>query len=182
MRFKTSITLCLIALALAGVGVAQDSNFSTGPQYLMNYGSPMFMHSIATPGLSLSTPPPSLNTSAAEAVPSPETSSAPVAIQSPAPLSSIYWGEPATDEAASEAVGPAVDSAANSIEISGSEVPSNLPASIFNAGVEETVDAQALRPRGYGVTVGEAASFWKSHKPHAPRLYTNRDIERVHGS
>jgi hypothetical protein len=179
MRFKTSITLSLmILLALAGVGVAQDSNFSTGPQYLMNYGSPMFMQSIATPSLSLSAPMPSLGIPAADLGVSSGTSSSTVTLPGPANLSNIYWGAPAKDEA----VNSEVNSPVSEIEITGSEVPSNLPASIFSAGVEETVDAQALRQRGYGVTIGEAASFWKSRKSHAPRVYTNRDIERVHGS
>jgi len=48
-------------------------------------------------------------------------------------------------------------------------------------GVEQTTDAQELRGRGLGVTVGEAASFWKKHKVAAAHLYTNRDIERLHG-
>ena len=179
---RASIMLSSVIFALAGAGVAQDSNFPTGPQYLMNYGSPMFLHSIATPSLSLSTPPPSVSSSATEAVVASEASSAPLAFQSPAPLGRIYWGEPSKDEAGSETVSSEVNSGANLIEISGAEAPSNLPTSIVNVGVEETVDARALRQRGYGVTVAEAASFWKSHKPHAPRLYTNRDIDRVHGS
>jgi hypothetical protein len=31
------------------------------------------------------------------------------------------------------------------------------------------------------VTLGESASFWKSHKLHASRVYTNADVERLHG-
>lgn len=34
--------LVCFALVAVGMGAAQDSNFSAGPQYLMNYGSPMF--------------------------------------------------------------------------------------------------------------------------------------------
>ena len=44
--------LCFL-FALAGFSAAQDSNFSVGPQYLTNYGSPMFLRPIATPTLSL---------------------------------------------------------------------------------------------------------------------------------
>jgi len=24
--------------------------------------------------------------------------------------------------------------------------------------------------------------FWRTHKSHAPRVYTNADVERLHGS
>jgi hypothetical protein len=34
---------------------------------------------------------------------------------------------------------------------------------------------------GGGITLGEVAMFWKAHKSHAPRVYTNADIERLHG-
>jgi hypothetical protein len=44
------------------------------------------------------------------------------------------------------------------------------------------IDTQTLREWGYGVTLGEIASFWKSHKPHTPRVYTNADVDRLHGS
>jgi hypothetical protein len=43
-------------------------------------------------------------------------------------------------------------------------------------------DAQSLRQRGYGVPLGDAAAFWKTHKPGAPRVYTNIDIQRLRRS
>jgi hypothetical protein len=170
MRF---CTLLCVLFAVVGISAAQDSNFSAGPQYLMNFGSPMFLRPIATPTLSLSeTNPASLP--ATEPVTATETSSASAGSQSQAGLTRIYWGgQPETSEAVSET--------ASVIEISGTQPPSNLPASIVNVGVQETVDAQALRERGYGVTVSEASSFWKTHKPHAVRVFTNRDVERLHG-
>jgi hypothetical protein len=67
------------------------------------------------------------------------------------------------------------------IELSGATAPAGLPASIINVGVQETVDAQELRLRGYGVTVSEASAFWKVHKPRAVRVFTNRDVEKLHG-
>jgi hypothetical protein len=30
---------------------------------------------------------------------------------------------------------------------------------------------------GYGATIGEAASFWKTHKGREPRVYTNADVQ-----
>jgi hypothetical protein len=168
--------LLLFGLTLAEIGAAQDSNFSAGPQYLMNYGSPMFMRSIATPTLSLSE-------TAPVAVAAPEATSSPVssagnsaessaAVPQPSDLASVYWGSRENE--------PPAESGAV-IEVSGTTPPANLPASIFNVGVQETVDAQELRQRGYGVSVSEASVFWKGHKPRAVRVFTNRDVEKFHG-
>ena len=167
MRF---CSLLCVLFAVAGISAAQDSNFSAGPQYLMNFGSPMFLRPIATPTLSLSE---TTSGPVAEAVAAPETSSTAARPQGQADLTRIYWGGPETSEAVTET--------ASVIEISGTTAPGNLPASIVNVGVQETVDAQALRERGYGVTIAEATSFWKIHKPHAVRVFTNRDVERLHG-
>jgi hypothetical protein len=60
--------------------------------------------------------------------------------------------------------------------------PKELPPSIVDTGVGGMTNVQSLRERGYGVTLGQTASFWKSHAPHATRVYTNADIERLHGS
>jgi hypothetical protein len=166
--------LCFL-IAAAGVCSAQESNFSTGPQYLM-IGSPMFLRPIATPTLSLSETPAAPALPATEAAVAPETYAPAAALPVPAGLSRVYWGS----RDASESASAAATETTSVIEVSGT-VPPNLPASIFNAGVEETVDAQSLRERGYGVTVSEASSFWKTHKPHAVRTFTNRDVERLHG-
>lgn len=66
------------------------------------------------------------------------------------------------------------------IEVSSPKVPASLPASIVNVGVTEMLDPHALRARDYGMDVGEVAAYWKSHKLHASRVYTNADIERLH--
>ncbi len=161
--------LLLFGLMLVGMGAAQDSNFPVGPQYLMNYGSPMFLHPIATPTMSLSEAAPA-------AVVAPEVSASAAgtsaAVSGPADLARVYWGSHETE--------PAVETSAV-IEMSGTASAANLPGSIVNVGVQETVDAQALRLRGYGVTVSEASAFWKVHKPHAVRVFTNRDVEKLHG-
>ncbi len=168
--------LLLFGMTLVGMGAAQDSNFSVGPQYLMNYGSPMFMRPIATPTLSLSESvpmslavPEASSTSASSVGISAES---PVAVAQPSDLASIYWG---SRESAAAAEPAAV------IEVSGTNPPANLPASILNVGVQETVDAQVLRERGVGVSVSEASAFWKAHKPRAVRVFTNRDVEKFHG-
>jgi len=165
---------CLL-FALAGISAAQDTNFPTGPQYLINTDSPIFLHSIATPTLSLSTPLPSLIVPAVEPVPEPQSPTSEVA---PATLSRIYWGAPSSTEQPTES---AVENVSE-IEIASPQTPLVLPASIVDTGVTVMTDAQSLRQRGYGVPLGDTAAYWKAHKPHAPRVYTNTDVQRLRRS
>ena len=158
MRFL-GLIVCL--LALAEISTAQDTNFSSGPQYLPISGSSMFLRPIATPSLSLDAPLPSVPVGSTEAT----TTTPSDTSQGQADLRSIYWGTPQTIV----------------VEISYEPVRT-LPASITDVGVTGITDVPSLIGRGFGVTLGETASFWKSHKAHAPRLYTNRDIDRLHGS
>ena len=155
-----------LLLAAVGIATAQDTNFPVGPQYLPITGSPQFARPIATPSLSLSAPLPEIQ-SLPEIGPtvSDQTYTANPEIQHQADLFPIYYGSaPATV-----------------VEITSTEPPRNLPASIVDIGVVGLSDATSLRERGYGVTVGETAAFWKAHKSPAARVYTNRDIERLHG-
>jgi len=155
-------TLVCLLLVLIGISAAQETNFPVGPQYLMTNGSPLFARPIATPTLSFETP------SAAPEMPSLTGGgivTTPAAPQNQADLVSIYYGAPT----------------ASVIEISSAEPPSGLPASIVNIGVAGTTDAQSLLERGVGVTVGEAASYWKAHKGHSARVFTNADVNRLHG-
>ncbi len=181
MRFGAVLGLLF---ALVGACAAQETSFPVGPQYLITTDSALFLRPIATPSLSLSAPLTGLSAAAAatETVAAPETgttsvtetASAPTSSALPPPvnLSRIFWGSPETGEQVSET--------SNVIEISGAATPSNLPESIVNVGVGELTDSSSLRERGYGVTVAEASAYWKTHKPRAPRVYTNRDIERFH--
>jgi hypothetical protein len=158
-------SFCFLLFVLAGISAAQDMNFAVGPQYLMTSGSPMFARPIATPTLSLDAPLPSLPSlpEVGPAVadqpfaPNPE-------IQGP-DLLPVYYGYPM----------PSV------VELTSTEAASEVPQSIINAGVVGMTNVQSLRERGYGVTLGESALFWKSHKLPASRLYTNADVERLHG-
>ena len=81
--------LCFF-FALVGICSAQDSNFPVGPQYLMNYGSPLFMRPIATPTLSLGEASPAR--AAAEAGNGTQFSVTSAATQSPLDLFPIYYG------------------------------------------------------------------------------------------
>ena len=40
---------------------------------------------------------------------------------------------------------------------------------------------QALRERGYGITLAEAAAYDKTRTRHATHVYTNADTNRLHG-
>jgi len=158
-------SFCFLLFVLAGISAAQDMNFAVGPQYLMTSGSPLFARPIATPTLSLDAPLPSLPSlpevgppvADQPFVPNPE-------IQGP-DLLPVYYGYPM----------PSV------VELTSTEAASEVPQSIINAGVVGMTNVQSLRERGYGVTLGESALFWKSHKLPASRLYTNADVERLHG-
>ena len=160
-------TVLFSSLLLAGMCSAQDTNFSVGPQYLItSSSSPLFLRPIATPSLSFQpspAPAPAIETEpGTEAQPS----AAPPAIQTQPDLTRIYWGGDTRVV----------------IEMTGEEPVLALPASLLNIGVTGLVDAQGLRERGIGVSPAEAASFWKTHKPRPTRVYTNSDIERLHGS
>lgn len=168
MRRAVVFCSCLL---FAGMCAAQDTNFSVGPQYLIN-GSPLLLQPIATPTLTLGAAPPAPTVSSAT-----ETSEAPSA----SPLSAqnrnsfaaeakarIYWGQPEVAQPASV------------IEISSAELPAPLPASILDVGVSGMTDARTLRERGYGEPLGDTAAAFKAHKSRAKRVFTNADASRVH--
>jgi hypothetical protein len=160
-------TLFCLFIALAGIGAAQDTNFSSGPQYLVTGSSPMFLRSIATPSMSLEPSLPDLP-SLPQIGPA-VTDQAYVAnpeLQHVANLFPIYYGYPM----------PSV------VELTSAELPGELPASITDAGVTGFTTAQSLRERGYGVPLGDTASFWKAHKRPAAHVYTNADVQRLHAS
>lgn len=157
---------CLL-VGLVGICVAQDMSFPVGPHYLMTTGSPIFARPLATPSLSLGAPLPDI-------APLPEVG--PIVVDQPfAPnpelehqpdLFPIFYGYPM----------PSV------VELVSPETPARLPESMVDVGVIGMTDVSSLRERGYGATLGETASFWKSHRTHAPRVYTNADVQRLHGS
>jgi len=193
-------------LALVGLSFAQDTNFSAGPQYLVTTSSPMLLHAIATPSLSLGEMQPvvvSAVTNEAAAEPTAPSSAPP----SDSFLGGVYWGEHQSTEivgrrletpsmapsdtawymnsVASQSVSALttasaeaaeVSSGSGVIQLSGAQLPSNLPSSILDVGVTGTANSQSLLARGYGVPLGDVAAFWKSHKRSAPRVFTNSDV------
>jgi hypothetical protein len=178
MRIVLCGTFACIVTVLASLGAAfgQDSSFATGPQYLMNHGSQLFARPISTPSMSLSGPPLEVGADNATGVliagAENQTVVPPSAVALPhVDFFSAYYG-----------VTPA-----NVIEIRFSEARGEqstrgeLPASILdNTGVWQLTTAQALRERGYGVTLVEAGAYSKSLARHASHIYTNADIERLH--
>ncbi len=164
MRFQ--VFLPLVLLSLIGISAAQDTNFSQGPQYVIT-GDAAFLHPISTPILSLEAPlPPVLSL---PQIGPPVTDQPYVSnpdLQHVANLFPIYYGYPMIPV----------------VELTGAEPSQPLPASITGVGYTVIADAQSLRELGYGVTVGEAASYWKARKPRASHVYTNADIERLHRS
>jgi hypothetical protein len=162
----------LLAFSMIGAAFGQDTNFATGPQYL-SIGSPMFARPISTPSLSLSGPALEVGASSASAsltagagirtVPPPSADALPAVNFFP-----IYYGPPP----------------ASVIEISSSSSkgsPRELPPSLLDTGVGQVTSAQILRERGYGIPLPEAAAYQKSQVRHAPRVYTNADVDRLHG-
>jgi len=157
---------CLVLLvAVAGMCAAQssDTNFASGPQYLITTTSTLFLRPIATPSLSFPSglsPSTNAETGTPSSFPSP-------AIQNTPDLSRILWtGEPSADTH-------------SIVEITSTEPTKPLPASLFDTGVTGLVTPQTLREQGIGVTPGEAAATSKS-KVHATRVFTNADIQRFH--
>jgi hypothetical protein len=203
MRFRRLLCLLIFVSAIAAVCAAQnqdedqnqskDTNFSSGPQYLANFGSPLFRQSISTPSLSLE--PAVTAPAASESQPATTTEVEPV----PAPaavshMRRIFYGGPtqSAPDAAIESVeaqqsGVEVNQIKTGepngsyVEISSATSSATIPASIFNDGVSEMLDTQSVHDRGYGMDLAESAAFFKTHKPHAARQYTNADVSRLHG-
>jgi hypothetical protein len=201
MRFQ--VFLLLVLLSLSGISAAQDTNFSQGPQYLIT-GSTPFLYPISTPIVSLeallsSTRDTNFSQGPQYLATGDATFSHPIStpiLSLDAPLPSIpslpEIGPPVTDQ--SYVSNPDLRHEANLfpiyygypmipvIELTGGEPSQPLPASITGVGYTVIADPQTLRELGYGITVGEAASYWKAHKPPVNHVYTNADIERLHRS
>ncbi len=172
-----------VAICAAGTALCQDTNFGNGPQYLLSsvpnarsVSSSFFVRSISTPSLSLSGPALEVGASNAtgdlNAGAEVQTIAVPEAVALPkAHLFPIYYGAPA----------------ANVIEISFPPAPSTsiastaIPQSILDIGVGRIIEAKDLRESDNGVTLPEAAAYGKEHVRRAMRVYTNADIDRLHG-
>lgn len=170
----------LVAVFAAGIALGQDTNFPDGPQYLLSSipdarsaSSNFFVRSISTPSVSL--PGPALEVGASNAT------------------SNLNAGAETQTIVAPEAVGlteanlsPINDGlpTANVIEITSpatSTASAEIPQNIFDIGVGRIIEAKDLRETDYGVTLPGAAAYGKEHVRRATRVYTNADIDRLHG-
>jgi len=170
------ITACLLlVLILAAFSAAQstDTSFSVGPQYLITTNSTLFLQPIATPSLSLEPASPVPVTMQANPGTDVTLSAPTSAVQSQPDISRILWGNDWVDYVTGV-------KRASVIEIDGNANP-KIPSSLFDTGVTGMTDAQALRGAGYGLTLGEVSTVQKS-RPHASHVYTNADVQRLHGS
>jgi hypothetical protein len=172
--------LFLLSMVFAAVSFAQDTNFASGPQYLVTTSSPLFLRPIATPSLSLNVAP--VNTFAATeeevATESPVVSSS-VPAQAQLDLARVYWGDDWVRHVTGQ--NASTNPSESEIEITSPQTTPALPASIVEAGVTRITDEPSLRASGYGLTLGEVSAYWKARRS-APRVYTNADIARLHGS
>jgi hypothetical protein len=186
-------------LFLTGVCLAQDTNFSNGPQYLITSPSTLFFHSISTPSLSLGESQPVASEITPTQTPVPSETPTPFIPTSQTFFGTVYWGNytpselesrrlvtpslslstenpsATTTESETSSASPSEPSV---IEISSAAAPTNLPPSIADTGVTGMTDPESLRERGYGRSLGEFAAFLKSHKKSGARVLTNEDLER----
>lgn len=194
--------LSVLVISLAGLSFAQDTNFSAGPQYLVTTGSPMLMQTIATPSLSLNAPMPDPYIGATQLAsgvisdPSPAVPSktfwpdvlwgqdqpvtARVVTPSATPEETTFYTYATANVSVAESVQTTetaeVPAKSSVIEITSAEMPPNLPASIFDAGVTGTAGPEWLLSRGYGVSLGDFARYWKSRKRSSAHVFTNEDL------
>ena len=164
------VFFCLLLAVATTAAFTQDTNLPTGPQYLANYGKPEFARSISTPTYSFPTP--SLQTGASDATANltagadDQTS---IPQRPPRPdLFPIFYGP----------------MPASTIEISSSpeSTPTPVPPSILDLGVWQIASPQALRENGYGESLVAAAAEAKARTHRATRVYSNADIDRLHGN
>ncbi|MFZ0136871.1 MAG: hypothetical protein WAK89_07430 [Candidatus Sulfotelmatobacter sp.] len=175
ISFYFVVVCILLVLASHGTAFSQDTNFATGPQYLMQ-GSPMFARSISTPSMSLAAPPPQVGASDATGVLIAGASEQNVLPPNPDTLPKIdlfpiFYGGPPVGENGQISFSYPVEPSSSA----------EIPPSISDTGVWQMTTVQALRERGYGVTLAEAAADAKARIRRANHIYTNADAARLHG-
>ena len=69
------------------------------------------------------------------------------------------------------------------VEITSAELPGRAAREHhWRRRHRNSLTAQSLRERGHGVTLGEAAAFWKTHNCPPPHVFTNEDVKRLHAA
>jgi hypothetical protein len=166
LRFRLPLSLISATLIFTGPCSAQDANAFRDPQYLANYLSPHCLYRMKTPSFSLS-------------VPRSESPYAPSTQGTGVPDPSGVGGPQSQWQLDEVCFLPLPQTETRAVPI---ETPNLTRSTIFNAGVGEITTASSLRDVGYGISLAELASYWRTHKPHAVHVYTNADIARLpHG-
>jgi hypothetical protein len=156
------ILLPSLLLLFCGVMAAQQiqTNFPVGPQYMVTAPNGAILQPLETPSTSPSQPMGLVSPQTGQLL-SPYIPGVPGA----ANLGAIYWGEP---NPVVEVIEPP---------------PSNaLPQGYFDTGVAAITTDQTLRSEGYGMSLVQAARYWKQHKLHATHVYTNEDLKHLPNS
>jgi hypothetical protein len=156
--------LVCLPLVLLGVSFAQNTNFASGPNYLITADSTQFLRPIATPSLSLNAPLPPLPSlpEIGPAVTNQPYTTSPE-LQDQANLFPIYYGYPRI-----------VD-----VEVTSTQPSGELPASMNETGVVDVPSQVWLREHGYGVALAKVAADARAHKRAPTRVYTNEDIQQL---
>lgn len=153
----------VLLLSVVGLVSAQDTNFPVGPQYLIT-GNSMLLRSIATPTYNLDAPLPPVPELPQVGEPIENQPYIPDPLYQNGPdLYSIYYGYPT----------PPL------VVLVSEEGTAVIPASLTEEGAGGFIDSQSLVQSGYGVPLGDAASYWKVHKQTTARVYTNADVQRL---
>ena len=183
MRADGLATFVMGLLMLTGLCAAQDTNFPVGPQYLMNYGSPLFFRSIETPSLSLSAPSATNPSAPAEQGTGEPSSPAEGGLNGQAAINRIYWGaSPAGRPLDEMTVGESMTAEASTvgksseIELSSAAPSGPIPSSLADFGVSAMADTQG----NYSVPLGDTAAYWKTNKSRVARVFTNADVAPTH--
>jgi hypothetical protein len=167
MRISAYVS-CLFLLA--GLSVAQDTNFRPGPQYLDTFPPGTYLAPIATPSLTFPAMKSSAEVAAEEQTMGVQTSAPLPEIDYVPGLSGVYWGVPAEstyyDQAPPE-------------EVSASGPHNLLPQGFMDLGVWKVTSQRALQLQGYGLSLVQASRYWKAHEPAITPLYTNADIAKL---
>lgn len=153
--------LCGVMLEAALLLSAQSrqTDFPTGPQYLVTTPSSLFLQPISTP---------SMSAAQTFGMVSPQTGQAePITINGQtANFPAIFWGWTSPGQTTVWAgFTPAVSSV--------------LPADFLDLGVGAIVTDEWLQEFQRNRNVAEASRYWKTHTNRAARVYTNADIERL---
>lgn len=202
MRFHSLLVLLVV---FSGISAAQETNFPVGPQYLITTENTMLLRSIATPSLSLSGE--TLAGTSEVPRPVEPPAFAPVEtiiylrnvywgehqpdevlaqrLEPPvmAPDQTAWYMNYVANQSPTVTQAPAAEAAEATaapyvIELTGGPMPSNLPSSMFDTGVTGMTDPQSLLQGGNGISLGEVAAYWKTHKRQSPHIFTNQDVHR----